>query len=284
MKGWLHFLVPLLLLTASCEHKELCYDHPHTVHLNVEFDWTRAPDAEPKTMSVYFFQENGTASLRYEFIDINGSEIRINPGKYRAICHNSDTWEIIHYDRSCFDTFMLTTEGGTAAPLWTDSISYVDISEDDQTITFVPEKVHCNYTIEVRNVENIKYLSYVTGSLTSLSSGWLPGIEELCVEHIAYPFEIARSLSEKRMDGYLVTFGHCTEDHLQHKLIIYATISDGNRYSYTYDVTDQIHNAPDKHNIHIIVDGLSLPKPVTDQGGMMPTVNDWNQQDIEIPM
>lgn len=36
------------LLMVGCEHKELCYDHPHTTQLQVVFDWAKAPDASPK--------------------------------------------------------------------------------------------------------------------------------------------------------------------------------------------------------------------------------------------
>ena len=33
------FLAVMALVLASCEHKELCYHHPHTVTIRVEFDW-----------------------------------------------------------------------------------------------------------------------------------------------------------------------------------------------------------------------------------------------------
>lgn len=32
-----------LLLLAACDHKELCYQHPHTSSLQVVFDWREAP-------------------------------------------------------------------------------------------------------------------------------------------------------------------------------------------------------------------------------------------------
>jgi len=40
----------------GCEHNELCYDHTHVTELNVEFDWSQAPDADPSTMVVHFFR------------------------------------------------------------------------------------------------------------------------------------------------------------------------------------------------------------------------------------
>lgn len=42
--------VMLLPLFTACEHKDLCYDHSHTTQLEVVFDWTEAPDADPATL------------------------------------------------------------------------------------------------------------------------------------------------------------------------------------------------------------------------------------------
>ncbi len=55
------------LLSGSCAHKELCYDHTHTVDVEVVFDWKNAPDAAPETMSLYLFPKAGGSPLRYEF-------------------------------------------------------------------------------------------------------------------------------------------------------------------------------------------------------------------------
>lgn len=36
-------LVAVLLSSAVCEHRDLCYDHSHWTELKVEFDWSEAP-------------------------------------------------------------------------------------------------------------------------------------------------------------------------------------------------------------------------------------------------
>lgn len=50
-------------------------------------------------------------------------------------------------------------------------------------------------------------------------------------------------------------------------MVFYAVMDDGNKYCYKggdrLDVTDQVHSAPDKRHVHIIIDGLGLPKPYT---------------------
>lgn len=79
------------LLMVGCEHKELCHDHPHTTQLQVVFDWAKAPDASPKSMSLYLFPQDGGKALRYEFAGHKGGKIRVPAGHYDALCLNSDT-------------------------------------------------------------------------------------------------------------------------------------------------------------------------------------------------
>ena len=66
--------------------------------------------------------------------------------------------------------------------------------------------------------------------------------------------------------------------------MVYAILNDGKKYSFTYDVTAQIHEAPDPKNVHIVLDGLPLPKPIDNGGGFAPTVDDWNTEEVEISM
>lgn len=43
----------------SCEHKDLCYHHPHVAVVKLEFDWKNAPQANPEGMCVFFYPEEG---------------------------------------------------------------------------------------------------------------------------------------------------------------------------------------------------------------------------------
>ena len=82
--------------------------------------------------------------------------------------------------------------------------------------------------------------------------------------------------------GGLLTFGHKTGNN--HTLTVYAVLADGSKWYYTYDVTDQIHSAPDPRNVHIVLDGLPLPKPIVNGGGFQPEVEDWQTVPIDIEM
>ena len=83
------------LAVASCEHKDLCYDHSHTIDVEVVFDWRNASEAAPESMSLYLFPGDGEA-LRYDFTGRDGGTIRVPIGKYEALCLNSDTENIVY--------------------------------------------------------------------------------------------------------------------------------------------------------------------------------------------
>lgn len=70
----------------------------------------------------------------------------------------------------------------------------------------------------------------------------------------------------------MTVFGHCPvmKSERRHILTVYTSKM---KY-YEYDVTDQLHEAPDPHYITIIIEGIELPAP--DGTGMTPSVPDWD--------
>lgn len=311
----------MLLFSAGCEHKELCNDHSHTATVKVVFDWKNAPDAAPASMSLYLFPLSGGEALRYEFTDQKGGTIRVPIGHYDAFCLNSDTETISYRNTERRETFEATTRttsllGGLSAlgvrsdgaprpegtederialspdMLWSDHTEGVELTRETATttITLYPKVSVCIYTVKILNAENLKYVSGISGSIASLAGGLLPGMgpDALTEEHVTIPFEAVAGEDEKGektiVTGGLLTFGHCPSVQSEHRLTVYAVLSDGSKWYYTYNVTDQIHSAPDPRNVHIVLDGLPLPKPITNGGGFQPEVDPWNPVDIEIEM
>ena len=101
--------VMLLPLLAACEHKDLCYDHPHSANVEVVFDWTEAPDAHPATMSLYLYPEDGSEPMRYEFTKREGGTIIVPEGMYDALCVNSDKETHRIQNKERMETFQVTT-------------------------------------------------------------------------------------------------------------------------------------------------------------------------------
>ena len=107
------------------------------------------------------------------------------------------------------------------------------------------------------------------------------------------PFE-ASAGDETTIEGEFHTFGHYdmetdvtraddAAETVPHKLVLYAWLKDGSKYYYTFDVTDQVDEAPEKRRVHIVIDGLTLPEPITG-GDMEVGVDDWIVVNEEIEM
>lgn len=315
--------VAAVAVATSCEHKELCYDHPHAGDVQVVFDWRHVPDADPKSMALFLYPIDGGEALRYDFTDRNGGTIRISDGTYHAVCLNSDTENISHRNTEQRETFYVTThttslmsssiaslgvrsdgvpraEGTedervvlSADMLWTDHAEDIVLAQavGMQTITLYPQVSVSSYTVEIRNAENLKYVYGVSGSLSGLAGGLLPGSgnDVLTEEIVTIPFDAAiveDDTGEKSIiTGGIRAFGHHDRSKgNKHELTIYVVLADGSKWYYTCDVAEQIHSAPDPRNVHILLDGLPLPKPIVNGGGFRPEVDPWNPIDIPIAM
>ena len=316
MKKIFHAAAAAVLAAAtSCEHKELCYDHSDAVDVEVVFDWCNAPDASPESMSLYLFPAGGEA-LRYEFTDCRGGTIRVPVGSYEALCLNSDTENVTYRNAECRETFEVTTRtadllsGLSVLGVLSDGVPRVDGTESERvilppdmlwsdyaesvelkptagtpTVTLSPEMSICRYTVEIRNAANLKYVSGISGSLSSMAESLYPGVgcDATCKTGATIPFDAAVSADKSTVTGELFAFG-CPSARKTHTLTVYAVLSDESKWYYTYDVTDQIHSAPDRRDVHIVLDGLPLPKPIVNGGGFQPDVDDWQSVNVDIEM
>ena len=79
-------------------------------------------------------------------------------------------------------------------------------------------------------------------------------------------------------------FGQIGLDGPVHQLVIYVIMADGSKNYYTFDVTRQVDDAADPRDVHILLDGLPLPKPIVNGGGFHPTVDEWQNIYVDVPM
>lgn len=118
MRRYLQYIISsvsvlsLLFVTTSCEHKDLCYHHPHGVKLKVEFDWSKAPEAFAKGMCIYFYPEDGGSYRRFDFSNKQGGYIELTEGTYNVICYNNDTECVMFSGVEDFYSHNLFTRNG----------------------------------------------------------------------------------------------------------------------------------------------------------------------------
>lgn len=327
-----------MLSLCSCEHKELCYHHPHTATIRLEFDWRDAPDANPKGMTVYFYPMQGVdAPVRcFNFIGTGGGEIEIRTGKYRVICYNNDTeMVLLRGTEKCCTHEAFTRSGdlfestfghraGNNVPravgaesepvvvspdmMWGCNATDVEISEtgvsyvcvplsmkdewegrppvtDEQVITLYPHEQVCTYTYEIRHVKGLEHVTQMCGSLSSMAPSLLLCDESLGRQRVTIPFE-AQAGDATTIVGKFLTFGHHEENPEPHLMVLYVWMDDGKKYCYGigsehFNVTEQVHSAPDKRHVHLIIDGLDLPQHF-DNVDIDTTVDDWQEVNEDI--
>ena len=298
-----------VLLLTSCEHKDLCYDHYHNTKIQVVFGWKNAPDATPETMRLYLFPIDGGRPRTYEFIDYRGGHVNVPAGRYKALCVNSDTESVLYRGIDSFDSFeayapdgvlsvgafLVPRAEGTSEERVAKSPDRlysarlddltVELSKENQTVTLYPELSVCRYRVEIRNVSNLQYVSSdgIVGSLSGMSGGLLVGRNELTSAPVTVPFEVI-SDGVSTLTADFLTFGQTGSSGPAHKLVIYVIMSDGSKNYYTFDVTRQVDEAADPRDVHILLDGLPLPKPIVNGGGFQPAVDEWENIDIDVPM
>lgn len=306
------------LLTASCQHKELCYDHSHVVDFQVVFDWRKAPQANPASMLMYLFPEEGGKVNRFEFMSPAGGSLRMNAGRYSGIGLNGGNADWVRFrgaDR--YETFEVYSSTAAVLPgsgisvetlpkadgalderiavapgeVWCDNVEHYELHVQNaasqiQTLTMYPEEAVCHYSVEFINVRNLQYLEGTTldATLSGLAEGCFPAAGTATDRPVTFPFAGEISQSENRVEGRFLTFGDCQTVETRHYLRVYMVLTDQTKWYATYDVTDQIHHAEDPTNVHVVVDGLVLPEPISG-GGLVPDVDEWQPvTEVVIPM
>lgn len=317
MKKYLFKLILVVnaMALVSCQHKDLCYNHPHGVSLEVVFDWADAPEAAPRSMRIWFYPIDGGPPAEFQFEGRDGGTVRLAPGKYNVLCMNSDSKILWIRNTRHFSTFEVYTgeesllaslkrssknvpvADGTQgqhvvrAPeaLYSDKLeAFTVLAEVGQSVTLRPSLSTCTYELEIRNVKNLDLVAQISGTLSgmagsvNLSSGNLTG--EACI----IPFGVTKK-DANTVTATFQTFGHCPVPAIPHKIVIYGIMTRGAQQYQVYGdqddiVTPQIHGAPDQKNVRIILDGLDFPETGDHGGGLSPSIDNWNEIHIDVPM
>lgn len=85
----------VIALAGSCEHKELCYYHPHTAPVRVNVDWSRFPMETPTGMTAYSYLIGDADRNVYRMIshNINYITLDLEAGFFNTIVFNQSETE-----------------------------------------------------------------------------------------------------------------------------------------------------------------------------------------------
>lgn len=161
------------------------------------------------------------------------------------------------------------------------------IFSTEHVITLYPHLLSCFYDYEIRNVTNLENSVQMCASLSGMAPEHTFSCEELGRELVTLPFAAEPDLATKRIIGNFVTWGHHELNEDPHYLVLYIWMKgEPKGWYYTFDVTDQVHAAPDRHYVHLVVDNLDLPVIIDpqDDDTFKPSVDDWYEETHVVPM
>lgn len=311
----IYLLLFVTVVLSSCVHKDLSYDDTRNREVRVVFDWSDCPSATPASMETYMYGTDGSA-IRYMFDNKDGGEIEIPFGLYSGVCLNADNtdWIVLRNtgdpeamematgEVSELSAYRISSrsipraEGAedeklVAAPgmLWSNREDGIEVKniEGVQTIVFYPEESVCHYTVDIVDVDGVSNLQgdAIDATLSGMSESFKPTAKCGSDSKATMPFILTNEDGSTTLHGDFLTFGESSESENPHYLTVYTILNDGRKWYCSFDVSDQIHNAPDPHHVYIRVEGLKLPKPISGGGsGFKPNVNDWETEDIDMKM
>ena len=141
------------------------------------------------------------------------------------------------------------------------------------------------YSLEVLNIkgaENIeKVEAFVTGQILSNYFGR----PERDISPATVYVDMSVDAENSRLYTVFNTFGKLPGEQNQIFLDITVTDSGGGQYRYIYDVTDQFDD-PGNEDHQLVIDGelIDIPKAEHGGGGFRPEIDEWEREDIDVPL
>lgn len=247
-----------VLALTSCEHKDLCYTHPHRVKIRVEFDWTNVPEQmRPEGMRLQFFSANEKSDVvTYDFPDGIGRVIELSQNDYRILSYNYDVEGINWKNTNSYFNYLGECSPAkfdgkdvrlTSTLLFGDYLSEVplkDIPENEErVVTIVPERMVCRYTYTVSGIRKLDRVSEIHATLSGMSGAIEMAGDKLPENRAEILFFDGAVVGDKVV-GEFFTFGYSTRPDQKNIFTLYIANRNGEVSTLTHDVTEQISKVP----------------------------------------
>lgn len=271
------FIALCLALAASLSscQKDLAYGNlSGETKVDIAFE-----GAQWATMSTWLFSPSG-GQLFYSLPTNRTTAVDAPSPQFSALCYNDDSdinrFEIVSWDDATVttgatDLLSRSSFGGTLSeiprggdpdepvlyqptPLHADTCSMCE----GKVLTLRPKSVLTEFTITIREIENIDGLQTASAALSGMASSM--SLSRLQPEGTACTIPIELTLSKgNELRGTALSFGHCSDVERKHVLTVYAIMVNGKKVYYNIDVTEQIHSTSSKQII-ITISGIKLPE------------------------
>lgn len=282
------------VLLSGCKNKELCPQCEQEAGVEIKFDWSNIKKI-PEGMTVLFYNMQNELVYTLNNVPTAGEMIHINAGTYRVACYNNDSEYVQWHDIPNMDSLYVETRESDALTV-SDKLSNQDLVENPdyifgdiiqkkellaysnqtQIVVLKPKSLLCHYTYSINNIVNAAYIEKTSATLSGLSQRYYLSHPEHQIGTIIMPFEDNQNLDKQHMCiGSMLNFGESSMLNNHNYLTLYIWSKGGN-FRATFDVTNQVMNAPDPKNVHIVIDTkLVVPPPISGGDGLEPTVDEW---------
>lgn len=89
---YLIYIIVSFLIFTSCNHKDLCYHHPHTAKVRIDVDWSEFDKETPTGMTVMIYPQADGQPIRHLTNTTTHAIVDLEAGLYNTIVYNqSDT-------------------------------------------------------------------------------------------------------------------------------------------------------------------------------------------------
>lgn len=141
------------------------------------------------------------------------------------------------------------------------------------------------YSLEVINVKGVENIEKVDAFVTGQVLSNYFGKQQRDVLPATVYVDMSTDVENKRLYTVFNTFGKLPGANNKIFLDITVTDSGGGQYRYVFDVTEQFDDPGNKDN-QLLIDGniIDIPKAEHGGGGFQPSVNEWEREDIEVPL
>ena len=126
-----------VIAAASCEHKELCYYHPHTAPVRVTVDWSLFTMDSPTGMTAIAYPLTYEDQDSWKFVshNINYITLDLEEGAFNTLVFNQDVSEFGTFEFSDLDQY----DAASVKVVQTKSASWLSTKFPDTKVCSEPE-------------------------------------------------------------------------------------------------------------------------------------------------
>ena len=316
-------LILLLVLTlASCVRMPL-YNKETSIDLNLDLDLDLKLDLdldvdvdiemeaaqikEPEYLKTNFYSPETGKMLHSQFVGTHGGSLSLGAGRYIMLIYSFGS-EYVHvrgeedintieaYTSDITETKMSTLRKFAETKALSEPIIYapdhllvtrqeIEVPEfagESRTIVISSQvqTIVDTYTFEVHSVVGAEYIESAEAFVTNQARSSFFGRGEISQEPATIYFPVGVDKKKGCLYTVFNTFGKLpgTSEAYLHILV---RDTGGNEYKFSSDITEQFED-PDSHIV--IEEEMEIPEPEQVTGGIAPTVDQWQEENIDVPI